>query len=94
MQELMRLRTKRPRTSKVANPVQKLLERNQERELVAVWLMQKTNWQQNAQLMQLVCRLQGDELLQCSPLHCSLMIRVNQALLARVVQGSTASLAQ
>ena len=63
---------------------------NRERELVAVWLVARTGWLQDGQLMQLLRRLQGDELMQGSPhrLYQSLY----QSLLARVVRGSTASL--
>ena len=82
----MQLRTKRRRSPRA---VQKLLERNRERDTLTVWLVARTGWLQDGQLMQLLRRLQGDELMQGSPhrLYQSLY----QFLLARVVRGSTAS---
>ena len=82
----MQLRTKRRRSPRA---VQKLLERNRERDTLTVWLVARTGWLQDGQLMQLVRRLQGEELMHGSPhrLYQSLY----QFLLAGVVRGSTAS---
>ena len=86
----MQLRTHRRRSPRA---VQKLLERrNRERDTLTFWLVARTGWLQDGQLMQLVRRLQGEALMDGSPhrLYQSLY----QSLLAGVVGGSTASLAR
>ena len=74
----MQLRTKRRRS----------LERNRERGPSSMWLV--ALWLQDGPLMQLVRRLQGEELMHGSP-H-QLYQSLYQSLLAGVVRGSTASL--